>query len=98
MGSTPTTLTFSYGIVFINMKQFIRTYLREGLENSARTVAKSYLKALLNNVHNNKGKEFLNGWIKRGSSDMVLLSPKEANILDLIKSGGLKPRDFHSKN
>lgn len=81
------------------MKKLIRQQLREGLGASAQTVAKAYLKGLLNNVHNNLAKQFLNGWISRDpSNDMVLLSAKEHTILNLIKIGGILPKQFHPKN
>jgi len=81
------------------MKQFIRQQLREGLGPSAQTVAKAYLKGLLKNVHNNLAKQFINGWIARDpSNDMVLLSAKEHTILNLIKVGGIVPKQFHPKN
>ena len=81
------------------MKQLIKIRLREGLDASGQTVAKAYLKQLLNNVHNNLAKQFLQGWISRDpSNDMVLLSAKEHTILNLIKIGGVLPKQFHSKN
>ena len=82
------------------MKHVIKELLREGLltEVQMKTVSTTYLKGLLNNVHNGLAKKFLTNWIKRGVGDSVMLSGREAHILKLIQTGGVVPKQFHPKN
>jgi len=67
------------------------------LEYNKKSVSTKYLAGLLKNTTNSLAKKFLKSWIKRGG-DMVELSPKEVNMLNLIKQGGPKPSDFSTKN
>jgi len=80
------------------MKQIIQTLLREALETEKKSISRNYMKGLLKNVHNNLAKKYLKAWIKRGTGDMVELSPREYNLLKLIQQGGILPQQFHSKN
>lgn len=83
-----------------NYKNIIKERLRLALinESEKKEVPITYLEWLLNNVHNNLAKKFLNGWIKRGGNGSVKLSPREYIILTHIKAGGILPKQFHPKN
>lgn len=73
----------------------IRKLLREGL---TKEISKTYLKGLLNNTSNKSAHKFLRAWINRGPHENVSLSDKEYEMLQLIKTGGINPRQFSSKN
>lgn len=78
------------------MRLLIQKLLREGLED--KSVSKVYMKGLLNNVTDRLAQKYLKAWLNRGEDKMVVLSPKEHNILKLIQRGGILPSQFHSKN
>ena len=80
------------------MKDLIKRLVREAMETEKKSISRNYMSGLLKNVHNNLGKKYLKAWIKRGSGDMVELSPREYNLFKLIQQGGILPQQFHSKN
>ena len=63
-----------------------------------KEVSRRFLQQLLGQVNKPLAIKFLKGWIARGAGDMVKLSPKESNMLNLIKMGGPNPSDFHPRN
>ncbi len=77
------------------MEKYIKTILREELN---KVVNKNYLVGLLGNVSNPLGKKLLSQWIAKCVNDVVTLSGKEYALLNIIKSGGILPTNFHSKN
>lgn len=83
-------------MIFITMKPLIKTLLREAIDG--KEVSKKELSQLLNNISNNLAIKFLKGWIARGTGNIVKLSVREQNMLNLIKMGGPRPSDFSSKN
>jgi len=71
----------------------------EPLKNKKYPKSVAYLKSLLNLTANRLAITRLNGWIARAKgSEMVNLSDRENTLLGLIKSGGITPNDFGSKN
>lgn len=83
-------------VIFIVMKQLIKTLLRENL--NSKNISKKYLTQLLNHTSNNLALKLLRAWIKRGDGEMVKLSEREYVLLTLIKEGGPRQTDFSSKN
>jgi hypothetical protein len=79
------------------MKEFIRESLRENFVG--KDISVKYLKQLLNLINNRLAIKYVNGWINRANgSEMVSLSAKEITLFNLIKSGGIIPQNFSTKN
>ena len=78
------------------MKDNIRKKLREGLED--KYISVEFLKGLLKNTNKSLAKKFLNKWISNGVQGKTKLSSKEYNLLQIIKSGGIIPQNFTTKN
>lgn len=100
MGSTPIIPTLLYIGLYLYYMKITTLYnevLTEGLEGK-KSISVTYLKGLLNNVHNNLAKQYLTNWIMKGVQGTVSLSPKEYTLLGLIQSGGILPKNFSTKN
>jgi predicted AAA+ superfamily ATPase len=81
------------------MKDLVQKLLREGIyDKGEKHVAVTYLQQLLKNVKNQLGKKVLRQWINRTTTDTASLTPREENMLELIKRGGPTPEQFSSKN
>jgi hypothetical protein len=77
------------------MEKYIKSLLREGLD---KVVSKNYLTDLLANVTNAAAKKLLKQWLSNSVNDEVVLSIKQYDLLRIIKSGGILPKDFNVKN
>lgn len=79
-------------------REFLGTVKEGEIKGPSKIVSVNYLKGLLKNVHNNLAKEFLTNWILKGINNKVKLSSREYTILDIIKRGGIIPKNFTTKN
>jgi GH24 family phage-related lysozyme (muramidase) len=68
-------------------------------ENAGETnsVSVNYLKGLLNNTTNKTARKILTGWIAKGG-DKITLTPKQYNLLQVIKRGGPSSSFYGPKN
>jgi|LakMenEpi03Aug12_release.lakeMendotaPanAssembly.Ray.scaffolds.fasta_scaffold835714_1 hypothetical protein len=77
------------------MKEFIRTLIRENL---GKEISRKFLTQYIKGVSDKLTFKLITSWINRGTGDMVSLSPKESTLWNIIKTTGIAPKEFSSKN
>lgn len=79
-------------------REFLGTVKEGEVTGPKKSISVKFLKGLLGNVHNNLAKQYLTNWIMNGVQGTVSLSPREYTLLQIIKRGGIIPKNFTTKN
>jgi hypothetical protein len=77
------------------MKSLIKQLLRENL---GKEISRKFLTQYIKGVSDKLTFNLITTWIKRGTGDMISLSPKEVTLWNIIKTTGISPKEFSSKN